>query len=67
MLPFCGLLASFSLECGVAGTVLWGDGGAVPRGVFVWFAWDFPRLLGVGGWVVLGFGFRCYRGSDGSN
>ena len=38
MSPFCGLLASFLLECGVAGAVLWGNGGAVPRGLFVWFA-----------------------------
>ena len=26
----------------------------------------FSGLLGMGGWVVLGFGFRCCGGSDGS-
>ena len=44
-----------------------GGWGAVPRGFFVWFAWNFPGCWGVGGWLLLGFGFRCCGSSDGSS
>ena len=57
MSPFCGLFASFSLECGVAGAVQWGDGGAVPHGFFVWFAWDFPGCWGWEDGLCLALGF----------
>ena len=67
MSPFCGLLASFSLECGVAGAVLWGGCGCGASWVFCLVCLGFSGLLGVGGWVVLGFGFHCCGGSDGSN
>ena len=66
MLPFCGLLASFSLECGIAGAVLWGDGVRCLVG-FCLVCLGFSGLLKVGGWVVLGFGFHCCGGSDRSN
>ena len=65
MSPFCGLLASFSLECGVAGAVLWGDVGAVPRGSFVWFAWDFPGCWGWADGLCLALGFIAVAAQTG--
>ena len=65
MSPFCGLLASFLLGCGVTGTVLWGDGGAVPRGFLVWLAWDFPGCWGWADGLCLALGFIAVAAQTG--